>query len=151
MNRPRVHVGMRSLGDFQTAWDQMEKIHEGASALACQNLVSIYQTEATQLELVEESDAYWLYAETPDIRVDDIAVTVDDSGMLIFQGEQAAESCSGACDSLSRSYRVFTRRFMLKPPVQKEAIATMCIDGKLAVCIPKIAEQQIAQPAMSLG
>lgn len=150
MNTAHSLGGMRSLGDFQTAWDQMEMIHEGASALARQKLAAIYQTEDPLLKLVEEGEAYWVYAETPEIREDDIVVTVDDRGELIFQDERAAESCGDACDALSRPYRAFTRRFMIEQPVQKEAIATMYIDGNLAVCIPKIAERQVVQPAMSM-
>lgn len=143
-------IDMRRWKDFQPLWKQIASHHDSVSGLTQRELSSLYQTRAPHIELVDENDAYWLHVTTPDIRQDDITVTVDDSGMLILQGEQLLAAGSDLHNARPYSHRAFTRRFVLQQPVRKDTISTVCIDGKLSICIPKVVDRQVAQPVLAL-
>jgi HSP20 family molecular chaperone IbpA len=70
---------------------------------------------------------------------------------LPLKGEHTGEVGGDTHDPFVRSTRAFTRRFVLEEPVEPKGITTLCTDGKLAVCVPKAAERDMAPPAVMVS
>jgi HSP20 family molecular chaperone IbpA len=141
--------GMLSTGDFHTMWHHHNSMEQDESILVHQSVSHIYPEGELQVEFVEKIDAYWLIAELPDIRQDDITIQVN-GDVLSILGEWPEEAV--ACSSVPciRPYRSFARQFRLDEPVDDGAISMTYTDGVLAVCVPKLAPLQAALPAQVL-
>lgn len=150
MTRLHAPLGMRSQGDFDRMWSELERADDGASALARQSLSRLYAETEPQFECIERDDAYWLIADFPGMHRDDISV--DFQGQtLILQGERAVEAAAQANHLQQRPIRAFTRRFVLENPVDADAMTMTYTDGALAVCIPKATGQPIERPALQIA
>ena len=141
--------GMRSTGDFHTMWHHNDSKEHNESILVHQSVSHIYPEGELQVELVEKIDAYWLIAELPDIRQDDITIQVN-GDVLSILGEWPEEAATGSAAPCIRPYRSFARQFRLDEPVDDGAVSMTYIDGVFAVCVPKLAPLQLALPAQVL-
>ena len=150
MTRLHAPLGMRSQGDFDRMWSELERADNGVSALALQSLSGLYAETEPQIECIEREDAYWLIADFPGMHRDDISVDFQDQ-TLILQGEWAVEAAAQASNLQERSIRAFARRFGLENPVDVDAMTMTYTDGALAVCIPKATGQPTEQPAMQVA
>lgn len=149
MTRLHAPLGMRSRGEFETFWDELEQTDQGASALAHQPLSRLYVGTEPQIEWIERDDAYWLIVDYPGMYRDDFAIDLEGQ-VLTLQGERTATASAVVSFDQGRPNRAFARRFFLEKPVVADAMTTTYTDGVLAVCLPKAAGQPMAQPTMQL-
>ena len=150
MTRLHAPMGMRSPGEFDQMWSELEQADDGASALGRQSLSCFYAETEPQIECIERDDAYWLIADFSGMHRDDISIAFQDQ-ILILQGERTVEAAAEASTLQERPIRAFTRRFVLENPVVAEAMTMTCTDGALAVCIPKATGQSIEPPALQIA
>lgn len=88
---------------------------------------------------VSENEAeYLIKAELPEVRKDDVSVTVQD-GVLTLSGErkQDVREDSEKPHRVERFYGPFARRFALPENADEQAIRAECRDGVIVIHIPK--------------
>lgn len=88
---------------------------------------------------ISETDReYLIKAELPEVKKDDIEITVD-NGMLTLRGERKYEKEAGDANDLrvESFYGTFARSFALPEDVDTNKIEAECKDGVLKVRIPK--------------
>ncbi len=86
----------------------------------------------------ENEREYLIKAELPEVKKEDIDITVED-GMLTLRGERKYEKEEGEANDLrvESFYGSFARSFALPENVDTSKIAAECKDGVLKVHIPK--------------
>jgi HSP20 family protein len=88
---------------------------------------------------ISESDReYLIKAELPEVKKEDIDITVED-GTLTLRGERKYEKEQGEANDLrvESFYGTFSRSFSLPENVDTSKISAECKDGVLKVHIPK--------------
>jgi HSP20 family protein len=88
---------------------------------------------------VEESEKeYLVKAELPEVRKEDVKVTIED-GMLNIEGERRREKeeKTRKVHRVERSYGKFVRRFTVPPDVEDKKVTAEFKDGVLHVHVPK--------------
>lgn len=92
-----------------------------------------------RVDIVETDKAFVIKAEVPEVKKEDVKVTVD-NGILTVSGErkQEKEESGKTFHRIERSYGEFTRRFTLPDNVDAESIDATFKDGMLKLEIPKI-------------
>lgn len=92
-----------------------------------------------RVDIVETDKAFIIKAEVPEVKKEDVKVTVD-NGILTVSGErkQEKEESGKTFHRIERSYGEFTRRFTLPDNVDAESIDATFKDGMLKLEIPKI-------------
>lgn len=96
------------------------------------------------VDIVEEEDAYRLYADLPGLKKEDIAITVE-NGQLSITGERKAKhegAKKGHFCHFERSYGSFTRTFNLPDNVDAGQIQAHYRDGTLELELKKRPESQ---------
>jgi len=90
------------------------------------------------VDISETSAEYLIKAELPEIKKDDVKVTVQD-GVLTIRGERKRESeeKTQKHHRMERSYGVFMRRFTLPDGVDEEKLSAEFKDGMLWLHLPK--------------
>lgn len=104
--------------------------------------VDIYETDTHELVLK---------AELPDVKREDINVTVENN-VLTLQGERHAEFADKGRDRfqrIERQYGSFARSFTLPPTVDANAIGAEYKDGVLTLRIPQREEAKPRQIAIN--
>jgi HSP20 family protein len=94
---------------------------------------------------VTESDGeYLIKAELPEVRKEDLSLTVQD-GVLTLSGERKQEKRAEGekAHRIERSYGTFARRFALPENADEQAIHAESRDGVILIHIPK---QKVVQP-----
>ena len=92
---------------------------------------------------VSENDGeYVIKAELPEVRKEDVSVTVQD-GVLTLSGErkQEARQENEKTHRIERFYGSFARRFALPENADEQHISAECRDGVIVIHIPK--QQQV--------
>jgi HSP20 family protein len=134
-----------------TRWDpfrELEDMNErlnrvfGRSALATapaattQGLFSF--DWAPSVDIAETADAFEIKAELPDVKKEDVKVSVED-GELRISGERKRdkEEKGKKFHRIERSYGSFMRSFALPPNVDDTKLAAEYKDGVLNVRLPK--------------
>lgn len=90
-------------------------------------------------DIVETDDAFIVKAILPDVKREDISVSIDD-GVLKLSGERRYEKSTGD-ERMHRTeslYGSFFRAFSLPGNVDADAIAATYRDGVLTVRLPKV-------------
>ncbi len=95
-------------------------------------------------DVSETEGEYLIKAELPEVRKEDVSVTVLD-GVLTLSGERRQEKREETekVHRLERRYGAFARRFALPEDADEQAIRAESRDGVLLVHVPK---QKVAQP-----
>ncbi|HET7202911.1 MAG TPA: Hsp20/alpha crystallin family protein [Steroidobacteraceae bacterium] len=94
---------------------------------------------------VSENDSeYLIKAEVPEVRKEDVSVTVQD-GVLTLSGERKQEvrQENEKAHRIERFYGSFARRFALPENADEQRISAECRDGIIVIHIPK--QQQVEQ------
>jgi HSP20 family protein len=93
--------------------------------------------------ITETDREYLIKAELPEVRKEDIDVSVND-GILTLRGERKYEKKEGEGDDLlvESFYGTFSRSFSLPENVDATKIAAECKDGVLSVHVPKTAHSK---------
>lgn len=91
----------------------------------------------------ETEQEYLIKAELPEVKKEDIEVTVED-GILTLRGERKYEKEAGEANDLriESFYGTFARSFALPENVDTDKISAECKDGVLKVRIPKTADSK---------
>jgi HSP20 family protein len=93
-------------------------------------------------DVSETEGEYIIKAELPEVRKEDVHITVQD-GVLTLSGERKQEKRedSAKVHRVERFYGSFARRFALPENADEHAISAECRDGVIAIRIPK--QQQV--------
>lgn len=93
---------------------------------------------APLVDVEETEEEYLIKAELPEVRKEDVKVTIED-GMLAIQGERkrVKEEKTRKVHRVERSYGKFVRRFGVPPEVDDEKVAAEFKNGVLYVHVPK--------------
>jgi HSP20 family protein len=94
---------------------------------------------------VSENDGeYVIKAELPEVRKEDVNVTVQD-GVLTLSGERRQEKRedNAKVHRIERHYGSFARRFALPENADEQGIKAECRDGVIVIHIPK---QRVVEP-----
>jgi HSP20 family protein len=90
------------------------------------------------VDISENDQGYLIKAELPEVKKDDVKVTVED-GVLTIQGErrQEKEEKGKKYHRVERSYGSFVRSFSLPESVDEGAVKAEYKDGVLNLHLPK--------------
>ena len=93
---------------------------------------------APTVDISETDGEYQIKAEIPDVRKEDVKVTVED-GVLTIQGErkQEKEEKGKRYHRIERSYGSFVRSFSLPDVIDEEKVKAEFKDGVLSLHLPK--------------
>ena len=93
---------------------------------------------APRVDIIETDDAFAIKVEIPEVKKDDVKVTVE-SGVLTIRGERRKEKEEKDCKfhRVERYYGVFTRSFTLPDNVNEAKIEAAFKDGMLYIQLPK--------------
>jgi len=99
-------------------------------------------------DVSETDDEYVIKAELPEVRKEDVSITVQD-GVLTLSGERKHEQREDTAKvhRVERSYGSFARRFALPENADEQGIRAEGKDGVIAIHIPKqrVVESQARQ------
>lgn len=95
-------------------------------------------------DVTETDKEYLIKAELPEVRKEDLSLTVQD-GVLTLSGERKQEKFADGekAHRIERSYGTFARRFALPENADEQAIVAESRDGVILIHIPK---QKVVQP-----
>jgi HSP20 family protein len=95
-------------------------------------------------DVSESEDEYVIKAELPEVRKEDVNITVQD-GVLTLSGERRQEKRedSEKVHRIERYYGSFARRFALPENADEEGIRAESRDGVIVIRIPK---QRVIEP-----
>jgi HSP20 family protein len=90
------------------------------------------------VDISESESEYLIKAELPEVKREDVKVTVED-GVLTLQGErrQEKEEKGKKYHRVERSYGTFVRSFTLPESVDESAVKAEYKDGVLSLHLPK--------------
>jgi HSP20 family protein len=93
---------------------------------------------APTVDISETEDEYLIKAELPEVKKDDVKVTLED-GILTIQGERRREKDEKTTKyhRVERSYGSFVRSFSLPDQVDENGVKAEYKDGMLNLRIPK--------------
>ncbi len=139
-------VAIRSLGEFDRMWREMEKSFKEAWPVASEKLPRLYSGWEPRVDIKEQDEAYLLRADLPGLQLDDIGVEFQD-GVLTIRGErrleeEQEEETDNGYYRKERAYGAFARRFALAATVEADNISATYTNGVLEVRVPKAAEAQ---------
>lgn len=102
-------------------------------------------------DISENSDEYLVKAQLPEVKREDVSVTIDE-GMLKIEGERKLEKTSAdeKQHRVESFYGSFFRAFALPENVDQSKIRAECEDGVLRVHLPKIADRKAASRKISI-
>ena len=95
-------------------------------------------------DVSENEGEYVIKAEVPEVRKEDVSVTVQD-GVLTLSGERKQEQReeNERVHRVERYYGSFARRFALPENADEQGIRAECRDGVIVIRIPK--QKQVEQ------
>lgn len=95
-------------------------------------------------DVTESEGEYLIKAELPDVRKEDVAITVQD-GVLTLSGErkQGKRVDTEKVHRIERFYGTFSRRFALPEDADEQSIRAESRDGVILIHVPK---QKVVQP-----
>lgn len=91
-----------------------------------------------RVDIAETDNAFLIKAEVPEVKKEDVSITVD-NGVLSIRGErkQEKEETGKTFHRIERCYGEFTRNFTLPDNVDESNIKATFKDGMLSLEIPK--------------
>jgi HSP20 family protein len=104
------------------------------------------------VDVQENAEAYLINAELPDVKKEDVKVSVQD-GVLSLSGErrQEKEEKGKKFHRIERSYGRFQRSFALPDAVDEQKINASFKDGMLHVMIPKAPQSKTGAHEIKIG
>jgi HSP20 family protein len=97
---------------------------------------------AFPLDVAEKDDAFYLTAELPGVKKDDISVTLE-NGVLTISGEMKSEQTEKEGERIvrqERRYGKYVRSLRLGTQIDEKAIKAHYKDGVLELTLPKVEE-----------
>lgn len=107
---------------------------------------------APLVDVVEEDKEYLIKAELPEVKKEDVKVTVQD-GVLTVTGERKFEKEENGrkYHRIERAYGSFTRSFTLPEDADAEKVVAEFKDGVLKVHLPKSEKAQPKSVEVKIG
>ena len=98
---------------------------------------------APRVDIIENDDSWIFKAELPDIKTEDVKVTVEE-GVLAIKGERKFEEevKEGSYTRFERQYGSFERRFSLPTGIDQDNIKADLKNGVLTLTVPKKEESK---------
>jgi HSP20 family protein len=95
------------------------------------------------VDIAETEEEYLIKAELPEIKKDEVSITVQD-GVLAIRGERKSESeeKTKKYHRMERSYGIFMRRFIVPEGVDEQKLRAEFKDGMLYLHLPKSPKAQ---------
>ena len=126
----------RELEDVSDRLNQM--FHRSAPARTNGKETMIVADWAPSVDVSETEGEYQIKAEIPDVKKEDVKVTLED-GVLTIQGQrkQEKEETGKKYHRVERSYGSFIRSFTLPDLVDEEKVKAEFKDGVLNLQLPK--------------
>jgi HSP20 family protein len=96
------------------------------------------QTWSPRVDIIEQPDSWVFKAELPDVKAEDIRITIEE-GVLAIKGERKFEEevKEGNFTRLERQYGSFERRFSLPSGIDETKIKADYKNGLLTLSVPK--------------
>ena len=119
--------------------DQINRLFVGRSAWQAQTKEAMTVADWTPTVDISETEAeYLIKAELPEVKKEDVKITVED-GVLLIQGERRrdTEEKSKKFHRIERSYGRFVRSFTLPDSVDEAGVKAVYTDGVLNLRLPK--------------
>jgi HSP20 family protein len=140
------------MSDFQDEFNRLFNRFLGESgdlpARSTEQSELPYRTWAPTVDISEDDNNYFVNAELPGVKKDDVSVYVENDRLFI-EGERKHESQEKSDDKdyhrVERFYGKFQRSFRLPKAVDANKIEAQFEDGVLNVCIPKTEEAKPKQ------
>lgn len=133
-------------------WDPFRELEDVSNSLNRFFGRSAARTEANRemlavadwmpsVDISETDAAYLIKAEIPDVKKEDVKVTIQD-GMLTIQGERKLdkEEKGKKFHRIERSYGSFVRSFQVPDDADETAVKAEFKDGMINVTLPKSAK-----------
>jgi len=126
----------RELEDVSDRLNQM--FHRSAPARTNGKETMVVADWAPSVDVSETEGEYQIKAEIPDVKKEDVKVTLED-GVLTIQGErkQEKEVKGKRYHRVERSYGRFARSFTLPDVIDEEKVKAEFKDGILHLALPK--------------
>jgi len=126
----------RELEDVSDRLNQM--FHRSAPARTNGKETMVVADWAPSVDVSETEGEYQIKAEIPDVKKEDVKVTLED-GVLTIQGErkQEKEVKGKRYHRVERSYGRFARSFTLPDVIDEEKVKAEFKDGILNLALPK--------------
>ena len=126
----------RELEDVSDRLNQM--FHRSAPARTNGKETMVVADWAPSVDVSETEGEYQIKAEIPDVKKEDVKVTLED-GVLTIQGErkQEKEMKGKRYHRVERSYGRFVRSFTLPDVIDEEKVKAEFKDGILNLALPK--------------
>jgi HSP20 family protein len=107
---------------------------------------------APVVDIAEDEKHYVIKAELPDVKKEDVHVSVE-NGVLTITGERKAEreEKGKKYHRVERSYGAFARSFTLPESVETEKVSAAYKDGLLTVTVAKSEKAQPKQIEVKVG
>ena len=128
----------RDIDDFMTRMQRLiGSQHALARGPADKELMTIADW-APACDIQETTEAFLVHAEIPDVKKEDVKVTVHE-GVLTLAGERRSEKEEKGkkYHRVERSFGRFQRSFTLPSAVDESKVAATFKDGMLVVMVPK--------------
>lgn len=125
--------------DLEDASDRLNRMFaRHATQTPSGNETMIVADWTPSVDISETEGEYQIMAEIPDVKKDDVKITLED-GVLTIQGQrkQAKEQHSTKYHRIERSYGSFARTFSLPDVIEVENVKAEFKDGVLHLHLPK--------------
>lgn len=147
----RTFRGADPFREFMELQRDINRLFEGSAAKTSQEGAAI-NAWTPAVDIYEDSDAFLIKLELPEVSKDDVKVSLDDNKLSI-SGERKFENDDKreGYHRVERSYGQFYRSFTLPPNVNVEAINAQFTDGVLRLTLPKKEEAKPKQIEVKIG
>lgn len=150
MNKePTTWSPFRELADLQNRLTSLFDRHLGGTELALKS------DWTPAVDIAEDEDAYTITADLPDVKKEDVGVSVD-NGILTLSGEKRHESQSGEetgkkYHRIERSFGKYVRTFRLPDEVDATQVSAAFQEGVLTITLPKSKEPKPGKVAVPVS
>lgn len=127
-------------------WKELEDVHNRLSSLfndkparwSASNEAMAVADWSPRVDISEDSRAYVIKAELPEVKKDEVTVTMED-GVLTLAGERKFEKEENGLKHhrIERAYGSFSRSFTLPRDAESEKITATHKDGVLTITVEK--------------
>lgn len=137
--------------EFMELQRDLNRLFEGSLPRTSQEGTAI-NAWMPAVDIYEDTDAFLLKVELPEVNKDEVKVNLDDNRLSI-SGERKVEheDKREGYHRVERSYGQFYRSFTLPPNVNAEAISAEFKDGVLRLTLPKREEAKPKQINVKVG
>jgi HSP20 family protein len=138
--------------DAETASKKIRRLFDDFDSVLQNGLHVELGTFVPRVDISENQDSVYLFAELPGLKAEDVKVTIAD-GTLTLRGEKKRkeELNSHNFHRMERSHGEFVRQFALPDNLNEDAVVANFADGILEVTIPKREPEKPREREVPIG